>query len=203
MKKILFPLIFLLLLSSCGTYSVLRPADVLEKGEFEISGGLAVNSLPEGVPVAILSYGINNKLEANIQYEVYSALIGARYEILNSEDDRVALAIGLHAGYVYRFIPEKFRLDGKVEEWMKSTIVTPGITIGKRKGKSEWYLAYKAFIDPTHDYWYEIGTIKIGYRYTLFKNIAFGIEGGASHHRCFENEYYNIFEGTAGFSKIF
>jgi len=66
-------------LTGCGTYSLLRPADTLKRGELEMTAGAAFNTLPEMTLVGQAAFGLADWLELGAQYEMYSALGQLRF----------------------------------------------------------------------------------------------------------------------------
>lgn len=191
-------------LTSCGTYSVLRPADNLKENQVEVGAGLAANSLVDVLPVFKFNYGINNWLEVSAQYEIYNFLVGARAGLLSSEREGIALALGIDVGEAV-FL----RLDNK---WSSVGVIVPYFVVGRRWEKFELYGAIKNFLSPAgrnpttspnSDRIYEQGTAKLGGRFGLPKQLFLTIEGGGSAHRVIDDAYQWLWEAGAAVSYQF
>ena len=166
------------ILCNCGTYSMLRPADTLKQGEFEMTGGVAANSIPELVAVAQLGVGITDWLEFGAQYEVYSALGQLRFGLLNSADHGFALALAVGGG-ASSFLEN---LDDDRDAFDNGVILA-GLTMGHRWDFFDLYLGCKSlFLLPLQ---YSINTVKLGAMFTFFDTLIFGLEGGATLHHGF------------------
>jgi hypothetical protein len=166
------------LVGGCGTYSLLRGADNLKQGQLEMTGGVALNSIPETVGVVQLAVGLTDSIELGAQYEQYSALGHLRYGLFNSEDHGIALALSLGGGAS----SIKFDLDEDLEA-LEQVAITAGLTLGRRWDWFELYLGYRSlFLVPDQ---YSINTVKMGARATLFDHLVVGIEGGATFHHNF------------------
>ena len=117
----------ILVLQSCMTSSVLRTARVLEKDQFEISGGLAQSALGHVSQVLIAAYGISNRFEIGGRLEDgYIALI-PRLQLLKSNHHWIDCLAFFEIGYG----------DGV------GLLGGPGIMFGKRFGDFSPYIAYK------------------------------------------------------------
>ncbi len=171
----LFISLLILSVSSCGTYSVLRPADNLRAGQVELSGGAAMNSLPETVFVGQANVGVTNWLELGAQYEMYSAAGWMRFGILNTDEHGFALALSGGGGAVSvwdKVDSEELHGFGRA--------VMGGVTIGRRIKILEPYVAYRIFYLP--GLVTSVQAIKGGLRLTGWNKFFLGLEGGATIH---------------------
>lgn len=156
--------------TGCGTYSLLRSADTLSKGQFEISAAITGNTLPEVLGAVQGAVGVTNWLELGAQYEVYSALAQVRFGVLSSEKHGVALALAAGGGFASAW----------TSAWRSQGTVLGGFTIGRRWSYFELYLGDKClFLIPDS---YFINTGKLGVRFTLWKHLLLGAEAGATLH---------------------
>ncbi len=183
----------LLLLCRCGTYSVLRPADNLPQGRVEIQAGAAISTIPELLPVLKADVGLTSWLEAGVQWEVYTALIGARLGILRSERHGIALAVGVQTG-----VADIFRIDLlNNRDWSDRFVIAPNLTIGRRfNDHFEIYIGGKALIDVAASAPTQVLTGKLGARWTVNEVAFLGAEGGVSFHQLLGAAYQAVGEGT-------
>lgn len=165
----------LLLLTACGTYSHLRPADNLRAGGVEVSAGVAMSSVPEVVPVVQAAVGVTDRVEIEGQYEVYSALAELRFGVLSTERHGVALAIGAGGGMasVWQDLGDDSFRDGAV---------VGDVVFGKRWDAVELYLSDKAVVLVSTGY--VINAVKAGVR-GRFHGVHLGLEGGVTTHHAF------------------
>jgi len=187
-----------LLLPSCGTYSVLRPADNLAEGRFEVQAGAAISTVPELLPVLKADVGITDWLEAGAQWEVYNALVGARIGLLKSETHGIALAIGVQAG-----LADIARLEKSSSQWSNRFVISPNVTIGRRFNKIELYLGTKALLAVSDFAGTEVFTAKLGLRWTANELGFITVEGGASAHRFLGSGYLFVGEGSGSIGVSF
>lgn len=186
-------LVSLLLVSGCGTYSTLRPADTLSAGTGELHAGLGLSARPQVVPFFIADYGFTDHLEAGFQYEVFSALIGARTPILSTSSHGIALAVGLQAGMVSAPYPLGYerRFDARLT-------AAPNLTLGRRFTDWELYLAYKVFLTTAERGPYELATNRLGFRYHGAFPLILTMEGGGTHFRVPGGGFQFVAEFSAG-----
>lgn len=158
---------------ACGTYSHIRPADNLEHGKLELSGGLAANTLPEVLPVVSFAYGISDRVELEAQYEVYSALAEVRFGLLTTKADDFALALGVGGGYASLW----------VNDFVGHGAALADLVLGRRFGEHvELYLGHKFM-------WlggsgYLLNATRLGVRGSWGWG-HIGFEGGATVHHSF------------------
>ncbi len=164
--------------NGCGTYSVIRPADNLKRGELEISGGITYNNLPELNCVAQINYGLNDWLEIGAQYEVYSTFVWSRFGLLNTDDHGIALAIGVGGGSASIIKP----LDNDDTNHFSDAALLGSLTIGRQFGQFEPYFGYKFIPVFYENYTYTINVVKLGTRFSFHDNCFAGFEGGVSFH---------------------
>jgi len=157
---------------------MLRPADTLKQGRFELTAGAAMNTLPEVTAVAQLAVGVFDWLELGAQYETYSALGQVRFGILSSEEHGFALALAVGGGAAN--LVEN--IDEENEPWDNGAVLA-GITLGRRWDFFELYLGYKSLLLLPLQY--SINSVKAGVRFTLFEVVVLGIEGGVTFHHAF------------------
>jgi hypothetical protein len=164
--------------TGCGTYSLLRSADTLKKGQFEVSVAATGNTLPELLGAVQVAAGVTDWLELGAQYEVYSALAQARFGVLSSEKHGVALALAVGGGASSLWTSA---LSDPHHEF--SPTATAGFTIGRRWDFFELYLGEKClFLTPEK---YFINTGKLGVRFTVWKHLLLGAEAGVTLHHDF------------------
>ncbi len=164
--------------AGCGTYSLLRPADTLSAGHFELTGGCAVNTVPEAVPVAQAAVGLTDWLEVGAQYETYSALGQLRFGLLSSEKHGIAIALAAGGGFAS--VWEELGTDANYHQ---SGGPLAGLTIGRRFDWFEPYLGGKVLV--LFDSGYTITSLRAGFRIILFDHLVLGVEGGATFHHNF------------------
>ncbi|MBP7074339.1 MAG: hypothetical protein KBA81_03025 [Rhabdochlamydiaceae bacterium] len=137
------------------TGSVLRTARVLEKDQYEISGGLAQSELGHLTQVIIAAYGISNRFEIEGRWEDEYFSLTPRLQLLKSDHHWIDCLAFFQIGY-----GADVRLLGG-----------PGIMFGKRFKDFSPYLAYKyihfqnnrVFRDSFRNAHY----VKLGARYYL------------------------------------
>lgn len=175
----------LLTLSACGTYSQLRPADLLEPGRFEVGGGIAANGTV-GAPVFTGSYGLLRWLELGMQYETYSGNVHARVEITRSGDFPVALSLLFGAGYA--------QMMESLDEFKVHQALVAGATLGRRWNRWEPYAGYRVNYLP--DSRSTIQSLKGGLRFYITPEVIGGGEGGVVvHHAALTLGEFAIFLG--------
>lgn len=165
-----------MLFTACGTYSVLRPADNLEAGRVEITGGLTANTIPEVLPVMKGNVGLTDWLEIGAQYEVYTLLGEARFGLLSSEAHGIALALGAQGGMVSRYTGSTGFADATTE-----FAAGPTLTVGRRWDIWEIYLGGKA-LSNFESSGFGIVSGKLGARVILIPTLFLGAEAGVSGH---------------------
>jgi hypothetical protein len=127
MKSLIILLGLVVLLSSCATGATLRTARVLEKGQFEISGGAAGTQFGNVSQVVIAAYGVKENIEIEGRCEDEYIAFTPRLQILKSETSIIdcltffELGYSGHGGF----------------QW------GPGITIGRRWNFIEPYISYR------------------------------------------------------------
>lgn len=174
--------------SGCSSYSSIRAADNLKKGEIEVAGGVAANLDPYGagvgsvVPVGHASVGVSDEVEAGAHYETNSLLGEVRYGILKSEEDGIAVAVGVTGGKATeRGYDWTGGVRGGLEQISSSGFVAgPTLTLGRRWGAWEAYTGGK-LLHPVSDQATGILTGRIGGRFHPLNNgLVLGLEGGGS-----------------------
>lgn len=103
MNKHLIPLVLLLcLLSSCSHFSLYQDAKTIGKGNASIGSTLSLNGVSDAEEVAdeILpnvsifgSYGITNKLEAQLKIGLGNIVIIPKFQILGNEESKFFVAL--------------------------------------------------------------------------------------------------------------
>jgi hypothetical protein len=171
-------------LCSCGTFSSLRPADNLKQGEVEIVGGISANTLVEVLPVGRLTVGITDWLEAGVQTEVYSNLADVRFGILGSEENGIALSVGVQGGTVQHLTSVDYSTSGGVRRVFSdaSGAVGPTLCIGRRWDFFELYMGAKALSDFDNQAILALLSGRLGARFRVWQNGILGIEAGGSGH---------------------
>lgn len=174
-----------LFLSSCGTYSQLRPADLLEPGRFEVAGGIAVNGT-QGAPVFTGSYGLLRWMELGLQFETYSGNVHARFGITRSDNFPVAFSLLVGVGYA--------QMMESLDDFKNHDALLAGATLGKRWNRWEPYASYRVNYLP--DIQSTIQSIKGGLRFYITPEVVGGGEGGVViHHASLTLGEFAIFLG--------
>ena len=168
----------LLALCACGTYTHVRGADNLPGGRVELAAGLAANGLGEVLPVFAGAVGLTDWLELEAQYEVYSALVEARFQVLSSERHGVALAMGVGGGAATVLVTEA----GDEEQGDSDASLLGDLVLGRRWDPIEVYVSDKVIWMLSDDY--VINALRAGVRWRLGSGVL-GFEGGASIHHDF------------------
>jgi hypothetical protein len=158
-----------------------RGADNLARGRVELAAGLAANQLPEVLPVVAGAVGLTDWLELDAQYEIYSALVEARFAVLGSERHGLALALGVGGGAATVLVVED---DGDSDAALLGDLV-----VGRRWDALELYLSEKAIWMVAHGY--VINAMRAGVRWNTGPLIL-GAEAGASIH----HDFLAIAEGS-------
>lgn len=179
---------------ACGTYSALRPADNLRRGEVDVAAGLAANQIGEVLPVVRATVGVTDRIEIGAQYEVYSALASARLALLRSDEHGIAVSAGVEGGYVSVLDA----LDGDdYDLGIQGEALGGVLAVGRRWRSLEIYAVTKALAAG----WGQgstsfLGVYRAGLRIALGDHFYLGAEGGGTlHHSVF------VGEGT-GFASI-
>ena len=184
--------LFFLALQSCGTYSHLRPADNLRVGQIEASAGIAINSIPELLPVFQISVGATDWLEVGTQYEVYSTLAWLRAQIFDSrESPQTPVSVAIEVGGGWTSIlsaPEPL-----TSSWISNQgSLMVGLVVGRQFSGIEPYLANRTMILLPLQY--VINSSRAGLRFKFLNDLAIlGFEAGATMH----NSFATVAEGTA------
>lgn len=181
-RRVLWSFLLIPLLTSCGTYSALRPADTLRQGQFEVLGGVSANSTLPIFPLGRASYGLRDGIEIGGQLESTSTLTDIRFGLLGSEEDGIALAVGLTVGLVdyggYR--SDDFFSSRNIESERELTIGLD-VTVGRRIDNFDLYLGLKAL--PAIEQWephFGAYTGKLGMRANFDRGLFFGVEAGVT-----------------------
>jgi hypothetical protein len=163
------------ILSACGTgtLSSLRPADTLDADQLEISGAMT-----NQYPLIQFNYGILQDLELCAHFEYSEVTGGARWRLLSSERDGLALTLGLYVGTT-NDLTSRPNLD---LDYLYSTVRVwiPQITVGKKIDRFEPYLGYKPFF--TFQSRYQAGTYKVGTRYRLGRSAEYRLFTSGTPH---------------------
>ena len=172
-----------ILAASCGTYSAIRPADNLRRGQFEVAGGLAASQVGQVLPVVRATVGVSDEIEIGGQYEVYSALASIRFAAMRTETHGLALAVGLEGGVV-SLVDDI--IDGDTDFGLRAEAGGASLAVGHRWSSVEGYFATKALIvgwdGDTSSF---LGTYRAGARFGG-TGLSFGFElGGTLHHTLF------------------
>jgi hypothetical protein len=160
---------------------VLRPADNLEQNQWELGFGVAVNQFGQGLPVFQANYGFTDWLEIGVQHEIYSSLLWLKAAPLRSRDHGLAVSFSLGAGDVHLF--QGFNSSGDVDKDLtrKTGALLLGAHLGRKFDWFEPYLAYRLlFINDFDDG--AIHAVKMGTRFTIYEQLVFILEGGATVH---------------------
>lgn len=173
-------------LTGCGTYSLLRPADTLKRGELEMTAGAAFNTLPEMTLVGQAAFGLADWLELGAQYEMYSALGQLRFGLLSSEKHGLALSIAVGGGYAT--LLEAIDVESRD---VRSAGPLAGLTVGRRWDSFELYLGNKTLMLLPDAYF--LNAVRAGVRYTIHQAIVLGLEAGVTFH----HNFVVLGEGTA------
>jgi hypothetical protein len=186
MARAAVALLLLALLASCGTYSLLRPADTLRAGQVELGAGVAVaagHGYSEAVGHARAHVGLTDWLELGAQYEEYTTFAEVRFGLLSSERHGIALALGAGAG-VYT----AWQWNVAWDRPLTLTSNTAGLgevslTLGRRWRWLEVYAGDRFFaISADGSTWGTLNAVKAGVRFTLWRHLVLGLEGGATLH---------------------
>lgn len=176
------------MLPACGTYSAIRPADTLEQFQVELSTGLGVNQLGEGVPLARVTFGATDHLELAAHFETYSGLVSARYGILNSKNHSIALSFGIEGGS-HIFIRG---FDFDVPEQIENNLVGATVSLGRGWAWGDLYLSHKSFLTGLgQDRQFYFSTNRLGARVNIGAHFVLGVESGFTVHHD-----YGIVEAT-------
>ena len=174
MKRLIYIFLLLAFYSiGCGTYSLLRPADLLKPRQVDLQVGSGFSQL-EVVPVDQLAIGVTKWLELNVHYETYSALAGVRFGLLNSKKHKFALSLSAGGGW-FNVYNSKYIQGGGAYI---------GLTLGRRFKWFEPYLGYKGLVMMNIGGWW-IHTAKLGVRFNIGKHFLLGLEGGVTTHHGF------------------
>lgn len=117
----------LLLLQGCVTGSMLRTARVLDKNQFELSGGIAKNELGDVTQVVIAAYGISDYVEIEGRWEDEYFSLTPRIQLLTAKKQWVDCLVFGEAGY------------GNEMGFLGGT----GIMFGRRFDDFSPYIAYR------------------------------------------------------------
>ena len=177
--KLLFVFILFISFSACGTFSHLKPADPTELGQVDLTAGVAVNGVPEVVPVIQASVGVSSVLDVGAKYEVYNGYAWGRIIPFNSADHGFALALLGGIGFMSSFsqsVAQTFTV-GRHEGMM----VVVGATIGKRFEDLDLYAGYQAYLSLNNAP-VPVQSVKGGGRLLVSTKLYLGLEGGVSFH---------------------
>ncbi len=162
--------------------------------------GIAINSVPEAVPVGQAAIGIFDRLEIMGQYELYSALAGVRIGLLSSADNGIALALQLGGGMAS--IGSSLDAFSGDDTTMDPALLG-GLVVGRRFGLHDIYISYRGLAVDTEILGvqgiYLLNSVKAGGRLFAGRHLFLGIEGGATFH----HDFFVVGEGTGTFGITF
>jgi len=176
---------------SCGTYSVLRSADTLPKGQVELNAGLAANGIGEVVPVGQVAVGVHDRVDVFAQWELWNAFAEARAAVFKSELDGIAVTIGIGGGVASTALEEASDTLQGVEN---DAAMVGSVYIGRRFDWLDVYLANRTlWLVPS----FTLNSTKLGVRLNASEHFRFIIEGGATvHHGAFTLAEATVAIGT-------
>jgi hypothetical protein len=175
MKRLFVLLLASVSVSACGTYSMLRPADTIPRGAFEVNAGLAANGLGEVLPVVQGAIGLADRLELVGQYEIYNGFGELRGQVLDSRQHGVGLTLGVGGGVGFTFAEAL----GEDEETVNDGAATASLVIGRELGSVDLYLGDRImWLIPS----YAVNTTKLGVRINAGRYFRVIAEGGATIH---------------------
>ncbi len=187
------------LISGCSSYSAIRAADNLKQGEIEVTGGATGSVDPYGfgagavVPVAHASIGVTDDFETGAHYETHSFLGEVRYGVTQSEDEGVAIAVGLTGGKAFE---RYYNISGGMGS-SGGIVIGPTLTVGRRWNAWEAYAGGKVLC-PATDSAYGVVSGRLGGRMrpiSSMRALLVGIEGGGSWR--FTGDRFGSLEGAA------
>jgi len=186
------PVLIAALATGCGTYSLVRPADTLPKGRFELAAGLAASGLGEVNTVAHGAYGITDKIEVLAQNEIWNTFGELRYGFLNSKHDPIGLAVGVGGGQAVTLLSavsggnETYNGAAGTASVMVGTDVGPlTLTLGNRE-----VLFFGGYL---------ASSTRLGVRIRIADWFGLLVEGGATVHTKLDlGASLVIGEGTGG-----
>jgi len=181
-------------LAGCGTYTMVSPADTLSQGQVEVAAGLAASQLGEVNPVAHATVGVTDRIEVLGHYEIWNAFAEARFGLLKSERDGIALAVGVGGGFATTFVSE---LDN--DETSDGSALTMSIAIGKRFGAHELALAHRTLLLGGD---WGVSATRGQYRYA-FGGVGVFVEVGGTLHYPLDAAELTLGLGEASFGIFF
>lgn len=177
-------------MGGCGVYSQLRPADTLDAGTVEVSGGFSANHYGEGQLVGQAAVGVTDRWELYGHYETRTGWAGTRFALLRSETSPVAVSMGFQLGSITRMENLGSFLD---TEYHDTFAYGPSLTIGRRFKDVEPYLGYMAFFGGDR---FEVGSARLGLRVHMSPHFVLGVELGSAQHNTRQVGVAATFEGA-------
>jgi hypothetical protein len=165
---------WVLLFAGCGTYSMIRPANVLERGKVEIAGGLAVSQL-EANTVGHVAVGLGHYFEVLAQNEIWNTFAELRYQAI---EDSIDLSVGLGGGYATTLLAT-LTSSGSNEN-VQGAAATVSIAVGHTWGKRfSLTLGNRSFFLSEG---YLATSTRLGVRLRIVGPLGVLLEGGATYH---------------------
>lgn len=165
-----------LLLAGCGTYSMVRPAQTLPKGEVELAAGLAASQLGEVNTILHGAYGITDRVELLAQNEIWNSFVELRYGILKQPDSDVGLVVGAGGGYAVTVLSAISEGDSETVEGSAGTV---SLGVGRRWDNLELTLGNRTVIFGAG---YLASSTRLGLRLYAGRRSGFMLEAGGTAH---------------------
>lgn len=166
----------LALLTGCGTYSMMRPADTLPAKHAEVAAGVATSQLGEANTILHAAYGITDRFEVLAQNEVWNSFVEVRYGILKTRPNGLALAVGLGAGRAVTFL-SAVTSSGDHEHY-DGAAGTGSVAVGRDFGRVALTLGNRTFLFNG----YLASSTRFGMRVLVAGPFGFELEAGATVH---------------------
>jgi hypothetical protein len=152
---------------------MIRPANVLQRGQVEIAGGLAVSQL-EANTVAHVAVGLGGHFEVLAQNEIWNTFGELRYQPLRGAVD---LAVGLGGGYATTLLASL--TSSGDHDHVDDIAATASIAAGHTWGRFSLTLGNRTFVLGAG---YLATSTRLGLRLRVVGPLGFLVEGGATYH---------------------
>jgi hypothetical protein len=172
-----------LLVAGCGTYSMVRPARTLPKGQVELAAGLAASNLGEVNTILHGAVGLGDRVELLGQNEIWNSFVELRYAILKDEPahgDAVGLVVGAGAGQAVTLVSAV--TEAGEEESNESIDGAAGLvsaSVGKTWGNTTLTLAHRTFFLQGG---YAASSTRLALRLAVSGGFGFFAETGGTAH---------------------
>lgn len=165
-----------LLCAGCGTYSMVRPANTLPKGEVELAAGLAASQLGEVNTILHAAYGVSDRVEVLAQNEIWNSFVEVRYGILKQPESDVGLVVGAGGGFAVTVLSAVAEGDSETVEGGAGTV---SLGVGRRWGNAELTLGNRTVIFGAG---FLASSTRLGLRFYAADHFGLMLEGGGTAH---------------------